>query len=50
MPSMAGEATSAGGGVGLAQTFFSRADAYKIAGDFKAAYDHYRKAYRAAAK
>lgn len=41
---------AAGGSVGLAQTLFSRADAYKTAGDFKTAYDQYRKAYRAAAK
>lgn len=41
---------AAGGQTATAIALFSRADAYKAAGDFKAAYDQYRKAYRAAVR
>jgi hypothetical protein len=41
---------AAGGTTGTALKFLNTADAYKAAGNFKAAYDNYRKAYRAASK
>jgi hypothetical protein len=41
---------AAGGTTGTAIAFLNTANAYKTAGNFKAAYDNYRKAYRAAAK
>ncbi len=40
---------AAGGSIGNAQSFLDRANADKAAGDFKSAYDNYRKAYKAAA-
>lgn len=40
---------AAGGSVGNAQMFLDRANADKAAGNFKSAYDNYRKAYKAAA-
>ncbi|HKS28431.1 MAG TPA: hypothetical protein VJS44_11450 [Pyrinomonadaceae bacterium] len=40
----------AGGTTGNALNFLNTANAYKAAGNFKAAYDNYRKAYRAASK
>ena len=39
---------AAGGSIGNAQTFLDRANADKAAGNFKSAYDNYRKAYKAA--
>lgn len=39
--------TAAGGGIGNAQMFLDRANADKAAGNFKSAYDNYRKAYKA---
>jgi Fe-S cluster assembly scaffold protein SufB len=39
---------AAGGSIGNAQSFLNRADADKAAGNFKSAYDNYRKAYKAA--
>jgi hypothetical protein len=41
---------AAGGSTGTAMNFLNAANAYKAAGNFKAAYDNYRKAYRAASK
>ncbi len=41
---------AAGGSVGQAPTFLSQANAAKAAGQFKSAYDLYRKAYKAAVK
>lgn len=41
---------AAGGNTGRAQSFLTSADAAKASGDFKAAYDNYRKAYKAAAQ
>jgi hypothetical protein len=41
---------AAGGTIGTAMAFLNTANAYKTAGNFKAAYDNYRKAYRAAAR
>lgn len=41
---------AAGGSIGNAQSFLDRANADKAAGNFKSAYDNYRKAYKAAAK
>lgn len=41
---------AAGGSIHSAQTYLTRANAYKTAGNFKAAYEYYRKAYKAAAK
>lgn len=41
---------AAGGATGTALSFLNTANAYKAAGNFKAAYDNYRKAYRAASK
>jgi len=41
---------AAGGSVGTAQTFFAQGDQQKAAGQFKAAYDSYRKAYQVAAR
>lgn len=41
---------AAGGATGNALTFLNTANAFKAAGKFKAAYDNYRKAYRAASK
>ena len=41
--------TAAGGSIGNAQMFFDRANADKAAGNFKSAYDNYRKAYKSAA-
>ncbi len=41
---------AAGGGISNAQQFLTKADAAKAAGQFKSAYDLYRKAYKAAAK
>ncbi|CAN5317623.1 hypothetical protein BH18ACI2_BH18ACI2_09290 [soil metagenome] len=40
---------AAGGSIGNAQSFLDRANADKAAGNFKAAYANYRKAYKAAA-
>jgi len=40
---------AAGGSAGNAQSFLDRANADKAAGNFKSAYDNYRKAYKAAA-
>jgi hypothetical protein len=40
---------AAGGSIGNAQSFLNKANADKAAGDFKSAYDNYRKAYKAAA-
>ena len=40
---------AAGGSIGTAQSFLDQANADKAAGRFKAAYDNYRKAYKAAA-
>ena len=39
---------AAGGSIGNAQSFLDRANADKAAGNFKSAYDNYRKAYKAA--
>ena len=39
---------AAGGNIGTAQAFLDRANADKAAGNFKSAYDNYRKAYKAA--
>ncbi|NOT46136.1 MAG: hypothetical protein HOP17_00095 [Acidobacteria bacterium] len=39
---------AAGGSIGNAQMFLDRANADKAAGNFKSAYDNYRKAYKAA--
>ncbi|MGI8495236.1 MAG: two-component regulator propeller domain-containing protein [Pyrinomonadaceae bacterium] len=39
---------AAGGSVGNAQSFLDKANADKAAGNFKSAYDNYRKAYKAA--
>ena len=39
---------AAGGSIGNAQSFLTRANADKAAGNFKSAYDNYRKAYKAA--
>src|SRR5262249_416577 len=41
---------AAGGSVGTAQTVFAQGDQQKAAGQFKAAYDSYRKAYQLAAR
>ncbi len=41
---------AAGGSIGNAQSFLTQANADKAAGNFKSAYDNYRKAYKAAAK
>ena len=41
---------AAGGTTGTALNFLNTANAFKAAGNFKAAYDNYRKAYRAASK
>jgi hypothetical protein len=41
---------AAGGTTGNALSFLNTANAFKAAGNFKAAYDNYRKAYRAASK
>ena len=41
--------TAAGGSIGNAQSFLNQANADKAAGNFKSAYDNYRKAYKAAA-
>jgi hypothetical protein len=41
---------AAGGTTGTALSFLNTANAFKAAGNFKAAYDNYRKAYRAASK
>lgn len=41
---------AAGGSIGNAQSFLDRANADKAAGNFKSAYDNYRKAYKAAAR
>jgi hypothetical protein len=41
---------AAGGSVGPAQTFLAQGDQYKAAGQFKPAYDAYRKAYQMAAR
>jgi uncharacterized coiled-coil protein SlyX len=41
---------AAGGTISNAQSFLNTANANKTAGNFKAAYDNYRKAYRAASK
>ncbi len=40
---------AAGGSIGNAQSFLNQANADKAAGNFKSAYDNYRKAYKAAA-
>lgn len=40
---------AAGGSIGNAQSFLTQANADKAAGNFKSAYDNYRKAYKAAA-
>ena len=40
---------AAGGSVGTAQSWLDKANADKAAGNFKSAYDNYRKAYKAAA-
>jgi hypothetical protein len=40
----------AGGSVGNAQSFLAQADQFKAAGQFKAAFDNYRRAYQAAAR
>ena len=40
--------TAAGGSIGNAQSFLTQANADKAAGNFKSAYDNYRKAYKAA--
>ncbi len=40
---------AAGGSIGNAQSFLNKANADKAAGNFKSAYDNYRKAYKAAA-
>ncbi len=40
---------AAGGSIGNAQSFLTQANADKVAGNFKSAYDNYRKAYKAAA-
>ena len=40
---------AAGGSIGNAQSFLDKANADKAAGNFKSAYDNYRKAYKAAA-
>ena len=42
--------TAAGGSTANAQQFLNDANAAKAAGDFKAAYASYRKAYKAAGK
>lgn len=39
-----------GGSIGTAQSFLAQGDQYKAAGQFKAAYDSYRKAYQMAAR
>ena len=39
---------AAGGSIGNAQSFLTQANAAKAAGNFKSAYDNYRKAYKAA--
>ena len=39
---------AAGGSIGNAQSFLTKANADKAAGNFKSAYDNYRKAYKAA--
>ncbi|MGI9166941.1 MAG: hypothetical protein ACR2G5_11265 [Pyrinomonadaceae bacterium] len=44
-----GNILAAGGSIGNAQSFLTRANADKAAGNFKSAYDNYRKAYKAAA-
>lgn len=41
---------AAGGSISNAQSFLDRANSDKAAGNFKAAYDNYKKAYKAAAK
>jgi hypothetical protein len=41
---------AAGGSTGTAVSFLNAANAFKAAGNFKSAYDNYRKAYRAASK
>ncbi|MCY7348530.1 MAG: hypothetical protein LH614_20265 [Pyrinomonadaceae bacterium] len=41
---------AAGGNIGNAQSFLTQANADKAAGNFKSAYDNYRKAYKAAVK
>jgi hypothetical protein len=41
---------AAGGTTSTAMAFLNAANAYKTAGNFKAAYDNYRKAYRAASR
>ncbi len=40
---------AAGGSIGNAQSFLTQANADKAAGNFKSAYDNYRKAYKATA-
>jgi len=40
---------AAGGSIGNAQSFLTKANQDKAAGNFKSAYDNYRKAYKAAA-